>query len=101
MNGKTVGSISKVEWTGTEPLENFTISAMDDAGVFKFNFKWFNNRWNLWVDLPDGTTRQAGVYPNVINWSGYLDYSLIFSTSLESIGFEQLFNTELLLVKWA
>lgn len=82
------------------PAENFTFNCVLPSGTFSFHFKWLNNRWDLWVTLPDGTVRQAGVYPNVMSWSGHTDYGVIFNTSLSDIDFSSLFLTELLIVEW-
>lgn len=58
------------------------------------------NRWNCWVTLPDGSVRQAGVEPNVVSWTGYDDYGLVFQTSLPAIDFNSLFLTEMVLITW-
>lgn len=96
----TIKSASKVNWPNSEPQENFIFSVNDTAGTFDFKFKWLNGRWNCWVTLPDGTVRQAGVYPNVISWSGFLDFGLVFVTDLQKINFDQLYLTEVYILKW-
>ena len=95
-----IKSASKVNWPNAEPVENFSFSVNDESGVFNFKFKWLNDRWDCWVTLPDDTTRQAGVYPNVVSWSGFLDYGLVFITDLQSINFDQLYLTEVYILKW-
>lgn len=85
----------------TEATENFEFEAVTDTGTLKFIFKWFNSRWNCWVTLPDSSVRQAGVYPNVVNWTGSRDYGLVFVTSLSEINFNSLFLTEMCLIQWA
>lgn len=97
---KQIKSASKVNWPNSEPLENFSFSTSDESGIFEFKFKWLNDRWNCWVTLPDGTTRQAGVYPNAVSWSGFLDYGLVFLTDLKTITFDQLYMTEVYILKW-
>lgn len=84
-----------------EITENFEFEAATDTGTFKFIFKWFNKRWNCWCTLPDGTVRQAGVYPNVISWTGFTDYGLAFVTSLSEIDYKSLLLSELCLIQWA
>lgn len=100
MEQKAAKNIYKVQWPTSEVLENFSFSTVHPDGIFTFQFKWFNDRWNLWVTLPDGSKRAAGVLPGVLSWSGFLDYGLLFDTNLETIDFNQLFMTELYLVTW-
>lgn len=97
---KEIKSASKVNWPNTEPKENFLFTVNDTAGTFEFKFKWLNNRWYCWVTLPDGSVRQAGVFPGVINWTGFLDYGLVFVTDLTQIKFDQLYMTEVYILKW-
>lgn len=97
---KEITSASLVSWPSDEVQENFSFDTMSEDGTFTFEFKWLNERWNCWVTLPDGTVKQAGVYPNVISWSGSLDYGLVFSTNLTEINFNSLFLTSLYILKW-
>ena len=80
--------------------DNIEFETIASAGTFTFKFKWLNNRWNLWVTLPDGTVREAGVQPNVISWSGFRDFGLIFNTQLQLIDYSSLFLTEMYLITW-
>lgn len=95
-----IESIEKISYPNAELKENMEFDCSTSYGRFNFHFKWFNGRWNVWVTLPDGTKREAGVYPNVVNWTGSPDYGLVFSTALQTIDFESLFMTELYLLKW-
>ena len=79
---------------------NFKFSCSTSNGIFEFNFKWFNNKWNLWVTLPDGEIRQAGVLPGVVSWSESQNYGLVFETALEQIDYSSLFLTELYILTW-
>lgn len=97
---KQIKTASKVNWPNTEPRENFSFTVTDNAGNFEFKFKWFNDCWNCWCTLPDGTVRQAGVFPGVVNWSGALDFGLVFVTDLKKINFDQLYMTEVYILKW-
>lgn len=97
---KVATEAHKIEPPAIEPVEQFKYSANTDLGFFEFNFKWLNDRWDLWVTLPDETIRQASVYPNVMNWTGYLDYGLIFLTDLTEINFNSIFIPELIILKW-
>lgn len=96
----TAEAIVQIPYPSAELAENIEFSSTTDYGKFTFNFKYFNDRWNLWVTLPDGSKRQAGVNPNVINWSGSSDYGLVFKSALQTIGYSELFETELYLLKW-
>lgn len=91
---------SLVTWPDGSPADNFKFDVIDQAGTFKFNFKWLNDRWNCWVTLPDETIREAGVYPGVISWSGTLDFGLVFETDLPDISRSSLFMTDLYIIKW-
>lgn len=93
-------TIELVPFPEIEIVDNFKFEALSEFGTFTFNFKWFNSRWNLWVTLPDGTIREAGVYPNVINWTGNTDYGLVFQTSLDVIDYASLNLVEIYLLKW-
>ncbi len=65
---------------------NFTFSSNLPPGKFTFRWQWFLNVWNLWVTLPTGEIRQAGVYPNAISWTGFRDYYMQFLTTNAEIG---------------
>ena len=98
MNAITGASL--VNWPNTTITDNFEFSTIDKDGSFNFLFKWMNNRWNCWVTLPDNSVREAGVYPNIINWVSALDFGLVFKTDLAEISHDSLFMTELYIVKW-
>lgn len=90
----------RVSWPSGDIAENFKFSTSAAGGVFDFHFKWLNGRWNVWVTLPDGEVRQAGVLPGVTSWSEAKSYGLIFETSLEKIDYSSLFLTELYIITW-
>lgn len=90
----------RVPFPSGDITDNFEFSASAQAGVFTFNFKWLNSRWNLWVTLPDGTVRQAGVLPGVVSWSECQNFGLVFETSLPVIDYNSLFLTELYILTW-
>lgn len=98
--GKDIKSLRKVKFPNGEPKNNFTFSAIDEDGTFRFHFRWINERWNCWVTLPSGEERTCSVYANVISWTGFLDYGIVFSTELKEISFSDLFSTELYIIKW-
>jgi len=93
-------AIEKIPFPQMELQENFTFSCSTSYGKFTFNFKWFNNRWNLWVTLPDGERRQAGTNPNVMNWTGNSNYGLLIKSALPAIDYDTLLMAEIYLVKW-
>lgn len=97
---QTVYIRERVPFPNGELTENFDFSCNAEGGVFNFHFKWLNDRWNLWVTLPDGRVRQAGVQPGVVSWSESEDYGLLFETNLPVIDYNSLFLTELYILTW-
>ena len=89
-----------VPWPNGNLAANFQFDATADAGNFTFHFKWLKGSWKLWVTLPDGEVRQAGVLPEVISWSEFDDYGIVIETDMESIDFNSLFLTELYIITW-
>lgn len=84
----------------SEPADNFQFNCAAEAGLFSFHFKWLNDKWNLWVTLPDGTVRQAGTEPGVISWSEFDDFGLVIKSDMETIDKSSLFLTEMYLITW-
>lgn len=82
------------------PPKDFSFSTVHPDGVFKFHFRFFNERWNGWATLPTGEIRAFGIEPNVISWTGFLDYGLVFLTELPEISENNLFLTQLFLISW-
>ena len=97
---QTVKTKEQVPFPSGDISENFTFSCSASGGVFTFNFKWLNDRWNVWVTLPDESVRQAGVLPGVVSWSECKDYGLLFETPLSNIDYSSLFLTELYILTW-
>lgn len=93
-------AIEKIPFPQNDLQENFSFSCTTGYGKFTFNFKWFNDRWNLWVTLPNGERRQAGVNPNVLNWTGNSIYGLLIKAALPELKYETLFLSEIYLIKW-
>lgn len=98
---QTVKTEEKVSWPSGELSQNFEFSCSVEGGVFTFHFKWLNDRWNLWVTLPDGEVRQAGVIPGVVSWSESKGYGLMFKSDLGTVDYNSLFLTELYILTWA
>ena len=97
---KNITAAYLVRWPTDEVSENFSFEVIHPDGTFRFLFKWINNRWNCWVTLPSGEVRQAGVYPGVYSWTGFLDYGIVFKTGLSEISFTSLVLTELYILSW-
>lgn len=96
----TIKEINKVKFPEGDITDDFVFSAIHPDGVFKFHFRYMNDRWNLWVTLPSGEVRLAGVEPNVVSWSGFLDYGLIFETEMTEISKGSLLLTTLYILTW-
>jgi hypothetical protein len=81
-------------------VSNFTFSARVENSTFTFNFQFFNNVWNVFTFFPSGEIREAQVYPNVMAWTGFADYSLAFITSLPIVGLNDLGSISMYMVSW-
>ena len=97
---QTIKTKELVPFPSNEIAENFSFSCSATGGAFTFHFKWLNDRWNLWVTLPSGEVRQAGVYPGVTSWSEFNDYGIVFETVMDSIDYNSLFLTRMYLLTW-
>lgn len=97
---QTIKNKELVPFPNTELMDNFSFECTAEAGNFTFHFKWLNDRWNLWVTLPDGEERQAGVQPGAVSWSEFGDYGIVFETDMDVIDYNSLFLTELYLLTW-
>lgn len=89
-----------IPWPESDITDNFEFEAIASAGTFVFKFKWLNDRWNLWVTLPDGTVKQAGTVPEIISWTGSNDYGLILKSSLDFLDYNSLFMAGMYLITW-
>jgi len=69
-----------------EDTYQFSISVVLPTTTMECVFRWLNSVWNLFVTFPDGSIREAGVYPNAISWKGFSDYWIVFTTDYTSIG---------------
>lgn len=98
---KDAKRIEKIDWPNFELVDNFEFDTISISGNFKFHFRWLNGRWNLWVTIPDGTVREAGVYPGVVSWSGFNDYGLLVKSNLAEIDKSSLTLAEIYIITWA
>ena len=99
-NMQTPEKVELIPFPAGDISDNFEFDCAAESGIFSFKFKWLNDRWNVWVTLPDGSVRQAGTVPGVISWSEFDDYGLIFVTEKQSIDYNGLFQTEMYLITW-
>lgn len=80
----------------TDP-NNFTFDCNLPIGNVTFQFNWIDPQWYVFVTLPDGSIRWASIVPNVYNWLGYPDYYFLFTTSLDSVGWNDLASVKMYL----
>lgn len=97
---RTIKRLEEIEIPAVGDNENVKFNVVCSSGSFTFHFKWFNDRWNLWVTLPNGVIREVGVYPNVTSWTGHSDYGVHISTDLTVIGFNSLSLIKIYLITW-
>jgi hypothetical protein len=84
------------------PIEvvNFKFSSMVEKNLFIFHFRYANEKWNCWVTIDNEVARLVGVYPNVMNWAAYTDYSIMFVYDGDTIGLEDLILSKIAVIKW-
>lgn len=97
---KQIKKAESIPFPKVELADNFMFDAVTDSGTITLHFKWLENRWRCWITLPSGEIRQAGVFPNVMSWTGFTDYGFIFMTNLSTIDYNSLFLTQAVLVQW-
>lgn len=97
---KDIKEVYKVQFPEADLVQNFKFDTVTPKGTFTLEFKYFEDRWDLWVTLPSGEVRQAGVYPNLISWTENLDYGLFVKTNLAQIDYESLKLAEVYIVVW-
>lgn len=61
-------------------------------------FKWLDGVWRMFAYLPSGEIREAGVFPNSVNWKGFSDYMVIFLIDKANIGKTDLVSCVMLLL---
>ena len=76
-------------------VRQFSFSTNILSTAWQFTFRWMDTYWALFVDVPDGTRRPAGVKPNAPSWTGYGDYTVEFVTDKPEIGLTTLPDCEL------
>lgn len=101
---KQAKSLNLINLPAIDPgVVAFTFTTQTQDGAWTFVFKYVNGRWNAWVTLPSGEVRQAGCVPDVVNWSGFLDFGLVLISSSAALGLNDLTSsgTSLVLIGWA
>lgn len=97
---KAIKTMQNVPWPEGDLTEDFTFNAIHPDGVFNFDFKYFNNRWNCWCTLPSGEKRIVGIEPNITSWNGFLNYGILIKTYLQKINKNSLPLTSLYIISW-
>lgn len=97
---RDIERIESLPWPEIELSDNFSFFCSCAAGSLELTFRWLNERWNLWVELPDGSVREAGVQPNVTSWSGFSDWGFFVKADLSRVDYSSLFLCELYLITW-
>jgi hypothetical protein len=80
---------------------NFTFVATISGDQYTVVFKFYQDRWSAWFTFPDGSTRQAGIFPGDFSWTGYDDFGLYIFTPQAVIGQNDLGNISVYMVRWA
>lgn len=97
---REIKSASLVEWPELDIAENFFFECIDPDGTFVFEFRWLDGRWRCWVTVPTGAVREIGIFPGAFSGAGFLDWGFDLRTALAVIDFDNLFQTELYIIKW-
>lgn len=79
---------------------NFTFESLLRDGLFTFQFRYFKNNWHIKVVTNSSEVRSAATFINVPFWMGHNDFSLLFSSSLKSIGQNDLDKVSMYMVYW-
>jgi hypothetical protein len=82
-----------------DDLVNFNFETDIEDKKFIFYFKFFNDRWNCWVNI-DGDVRHIGVFPNILNMKGFRDFAIFFEYDGDSIEYEALSGITIWVLKW-
>ena len=83
-----------------DKVKNFNFNSKIAGNNFVFYFQYISDHWIGKTTMPDLTTRFFGVFPNVLNWSRFRDYSMsIISDSLK-IGLNDLVNNKIRIFEW-
>lgn len=87
---------------------NFNFPLVMPDGTYKFYFSWFpkdpeggsNSGWYFYCILPSGIIRYGRISPNAVNWSASPDVGVVFMSSLQVIGQNDIPNTQMYMLYW-
>lgn len=84
----------------------FTVAMPD--GTYTFNFMWTgidveggtNSGWYFYYTSPKNIVNNGRVSPNAINFSQSSDIGMVWTSSLQSIGQNDLGSTQMFMLYW-
>lgn len=82
-----------------ESVDQFSFSVPLRRVTLNFVFKWLDDIWRAFCYFPDGSIREAGVFPRSVNWKGFSDYRCIFMTEYDAIDKTNIAATRFYLVE--
>ena len=87
----------------TAGTQSFKVKAQTKEGAFALEFRWnfVTSIWTIFATMPDGSERQAGVFPNCMSWTGCADFGYYVSFNGTAIGLDDLALTQHYIVVWA
>jgi hypothetical protein len=99
---KTIKTIYGINYPQVDlGTESFTFTTNNALGTFVFVFKWLNGKWNGWATLPSGEVKPFGCIPEVIDWTEFTDYGILFDSGIPSLGLSGLVgSSRLYLIEW-
>lgn len=80
-------------------IDQFSFSVPLRTATLEFVFKWIDSIWRAFCYFPDGSVREAGVFPNAMNWEGFSDYKCVFVTDYEAIDKDNIASVSMFLVE--
>jgi len=99
---QTAYRLSMPDVIGENP-QAFKFQAKTGHGTFGFGYRWDTIReiWLLYVTLPSGVIRQAGIFPNDISWTPWDDFGFYVESNADSIGQNDLNKINQYILVWA
>ena len=78
----------------------FRFSTTFAGAGWAFKFIFMNNRWTCYASIPLLAVREASVYNNSLNWSGFPDYGCLFITSVPNMGVNDINSVTMYILDW-
>lgn len=99
---KPVAASYLVNYPSIDPLTvAFSFQSQTPAGNFSFEFRFLGGVWNGWATLPSGEVRPFGCVPDVVDWTGFLDFGIVIVSGLPALGQGDLVaSSSLYLIAW-